>query len=169
MSEHADVVVREFTERDVAPANALTNHYIKTTAVHFATEPASDQEFRAQWQKGRADYPWLVVEVDQRFAGFAKAYRWRERAAYARTAETGIYLEPTHHGRGIGRVLYKALLRRLQDAGFRTAIGGIALPNPASIKMHEAVGFRHVGNFRGVGCKFGQWHDVSFWQIDFGP
>lgn len=169
MKVHSDVVVRAFAERDVAPANALTNHYIATTAVHFASEPASDREFRATWEAGRADYPWLAAEVDGAFAGYARAYRWRERAAYARTAEVGIYVERSQQGRGVGRVLYAELLRQLQHAGFRTAIGGIALPNPASIRLHEALGFRHVGTFRGVGCKFGRWHDVDFWQIDFGP
>jgi phosphinothricin acetyltransferase len=163
------VEVRAFTARDVAPANALTNHYIATTAIHFATEPATDAEFAAAWQLGKADYPWLAATVHGAFAGYAKAYRWRERAAYARTAEVGIYIEPNHQGRGVGRALYGELLRVLQLAGFRTAIGGIALPNPVSVKLHEALGFRFVGTFRGVGCKFGQWHDVGFWQLDFGP
>ncbi len=162
------IVVRTFEARDVAPANALTNHYIATTAVHFAYEPATDAQFEALWRTGAAQYPWLAAEVDGRFAGYAKAGRWRDRDAYARTTETGVYIEPALHGKGVGRALMAALLDRLQQTGFRTAIAGIALPNPVSIRLHEALGFRAVGVFRGVGCKFGQWHDVGFWQYDFG-
>lgn len=162
------IVVRTFEARDVAPANALTNHYIETTAIHFAYEPATHAQFETMWRNGCAQYPWLAAELDGGFAGYAKAGRWRERDAYSRTTETGLYVEPKLHGKGVGRALMVALLDRLQQTGFRTAIAGIALPNPVSVRLHEALGFRSVGVFRGVGCKFGQWHDVGFWQYDFG-
>ncbi len=164
----ADVTVRAFTAADVAPANALTNWYIEHTAIHFADRPASDAEFEAYWRTGADEYPWIAAEVAGRFAGYAKAARWRERAAYARTAESAIYIARDLQGTGVGRVLYGALLHDLQHRGFRTVVGGIALPNAPSVRLHEALGFRLVGVFRGVGCKFGQWHDVGFWQFDFG-
>ena len=162
------IVVRTFEARDVAPANALTNHYIEKTAVHFAYEPAPDAEFEAGWRSGSAQYPWLTAELDGHVIGYAKAGRWRDREAYSRTTETGVYVQPELHGKGVGQALMVALLARLQQTGFRTAIAGIALPNPVSIRLHEALGFKPVGIFRGVGCKFGQWHDVGFWQYDFG-
>ncbi|MEZ5965682.1 MAG: N-acetyltransferase family protein [Planctomycetota bacterium] len=159
--------VRAFTASDVGAANALTNHFIEHSAVHFAYEPATDAAFHELWTKGAADYPWLVADVDGAFVGYAKASRWRERAAYARTVETTVYLGPGHHGRGVGRQLYGSLLDELCRRGFRTAIGGITLPNDGSVRLHEGLGFRHVGTFRNVGHKFGRWHDVGFWQIDF--
>jgi phosphinothricin acetyltransferase len=89
---------------------------------------------------------------------------WREREAYAGTVETGVYVDPSFHRRGVGRALYAELFTRLRAAGFHTVIAGIALPNDASVRMHEASGFAHVGTCREVGRKFGQWWDVGFWQ-----
>lgn len=162
------VVVRPFTASDVAASNALTNHFIEHTAVHFGYQPATDADFHDLWAKGAADHPWLVAEVDGAFGAYAKATRWRDRAAYARTAETTVYVAPACQGQGVGRAVYGELLRVLRMRAFRTAIGGITLPNPGSVRLHESLGFHHVGTFRGVGCKFGQWHDVGFWQLDFG-
>lgn len=158
--------IRDFTDADVAPANALTNHYIIHTVVHFGCAPATDDQFADHWRMGRARFPWLAADIDGRFAGYAKAAVWRERDAYARTVETGIYISRDVQGRGVGKALYAALLDRTQAMGFRTAIGGITLPNEASVRLHESLGFRHVGDFEAVGFKFDNWHTVGFWQID---
>ena len=159
-------LIHEFTDADVAPANALTNHYIIHTVVHFGYAPATDEQFADLWRKGRERFPWLAAEIDGRFAGYAKAAVWRERDAYARTVETGIYITRESQGRGVGKALYAALLDRVQARGFRTAIGGITLPNAPSVRLHETLGFRHVGDYEAVGYKFDKWHDVGFWQID---
>jgi phosphinothricin acetyltransferase len=156
--------IRDFADRDVAPACRLTNHFIEHTVVHFGMKPATDAEFAAVWH-ARAPYPWLAAEVEGVFAGYAKASRWRERDAYARTAEVGLYVEPAFHKQGLGRALYTEVLNRLRTAGFHTAIGGVTLPNHASVRLHESMGFTKVGVFRQVGRKFDQWHDVGFWQI----
>jgi len=160
------MVIRDFNEADVAPANALTNYYIINTVVHFATVPATDAQFEQVWREGRGKFPWLAAESDGRFAGYAKGATWRARDAYARTVETGIYITREVQGRGVGKLLYEALLARLRDAGFRIAIGGLTLPNPASARLHETLGFRHAGTFHAVGFKFDQWHDVGFWELD---
>jgi len=161
-------LVRDFEARDVAPANALTNHFIAHTSTHFGSVAATDEAFAAAWEKGRARYPWLAAEVDGRFAGYAKAGVWRERDAYARTAETGLYVADGLRGRGVGRALYAVLLQRLRAMGFHTVVAGVTLPNEASVRLHEAVGFRPVGVFHAVGHKFGAWHDVGFWELDLG-
>ena len=157
--------VRDFEAGDVAPACSLTNHFIKHTAVHFGYEPAHAPEFEAMWREGAAKFPWLAAEVGGTFAGYAKAGTWRARDAYGKTAEVTVYVDPTFHGRGVGKALYTELLARLRAAGFHTAIGGVTMPNEVSVKLHEAMGFRHVGTFREVGRKFEQWHDVGFWQL----
>jgi phosphinothricin acetyltransferase len=145
---------------------ALTNSFIRDTAVHFGSADVTAAELEAQCMAvaGGVRYAWLVAERDGAFAGYAKAGPWRTRAAYAWTAETTIYLLPDARGSGLGRALYGRLLEILTEQGFRSAIGGITLPNPASVRLHEALGFEACGVVRDAGCKFGRWHDVGFWQ-----
>ncbi len=161
------MLVRDFESRDLAPACALTNTYIVNTVVHFGSTPQTPEELGAAWIKDPNAYPWLAAELEGLFAGYAKASRWRERDAYRLTAEVGLYVEPRFHKRGVGKALYGELLNRLRTAGYHTAVGGITLPNEASIRLHESMGFRKVAEFRQVGRKFDSWHDVGFWQIVF--
>lgn len=159
------MLVRTFAERDAGPACALTNTFIERTHIHFGTQAATEEEFAAVWRGGSARFPWLAAEVEGRFAGYAKAGVWRDRAAYDRTVEVGVYVEPWCRRRGAGRALYMELFERLRAAGFHRVVAGIALPNGASVAMHEACGFRHVGTFREVGRKFERWWDVGFWEV----
>jgi L-amino acid N-acyltransferase YncA len=162
------MVIRPFTPRDVAAACTLTNHFIERTAIHFGSRPATEQEFHDAYDAARPTYPWLAAETGGRVVGYAKAGAWRPRDAYALTAEVTVYVDPAFHRRGTGRSLYTELLRNLRDRGFHTAVAGIALPNPGSIALHQALGFDHVGTFRQVGRKFDRWHDVSWWQLMLG-
>ena len=161
------ITVRDFAQRDVAPANALTNWYIEHTAVHFDLDTSSDAAFEATWQQsGDQTYPWLTAEVQERFAGYAKAGLWRGRTAYGFTCETGVYVARGMEGKGVGRALYAELLPRLRALGFHAVVAGMTLPNAASIALHESVGFERIGVFREVGRKFDRWHDVGFWQLN---
>lgn len=144
----------------------ITNHYIATTAIHFGYEPVTADELRATWQEQLAVYPWLVtVDAEGRVVGYAKSGSFRTRAAYRWTTETGIYLAPECCGHGLGTPLYRALLDALRARGFHSAIGGIALPNAASVRLHERLGFVHVGTIAQAGRKFDRWHDLGFWQL----
>jgi len=163
------MVIRDFEDGDVAPACTLTNHYIEHTPVHFGLHPYTAEEFREMWHAGREKYPWLAAAIDGRFAGYAKAGRWREREAYQFTAEAGLYVESAFHGRGVGKALYAELFKRLAKAGFHTAVAGITLPNEASVRLHEAMGFTKVGVFREVGRKMDAWHDTGWWQRMLEP
>ncbi len=158
------MLIRDFEERDIAPAATLTNHYIQHTAVHFGMHPYSPEEFGAIWL-GRDVYPWLASEIDGQFAGYAKGARWRERDAYAKTIEVGLYVDSVFHNKGVGKALYTELLSRAKNAGFHTAVGGITMPNEGSVRLHESMGFTKVGVFREVGRKFDQWHDTGWWQL----
>ena len=91
------------------------------------------------------------------------------RAAYRWIAETAIYVAPSARRRGVARAVYTELLARMRRFGYRGAIGGIALPNPASIALHEELGFRHVAHFPNAGFKFDRWHDLGFWRLDLEP
>ncbi|HUN81019.1 MAG TPA: GNAT family N-acetyltransferase [Phycisphaerae bacterium] len=162
------MIIRDFEERDVPAANAITNEVIIHTPIHFAYEPASDAEFAAVWRKGREKFPWLAAEEDGRFLGYCKAGTWRERDAYRFTVETGVYVAPEAQRKGAARAMYLELFRRLKKMNIRMVIAGVTLPNDASVRLHEALGFAKVGDFKAVGRKFDAWHDVGFWQLDLG-
>jgi phosphinothricin acetyltransferase len=116
-------------------------------------------EIRAQ------DLPWLVAELDGVVVGYSYANRWKARSAYRFSVETTIYLKPGCEGRGIGKQLYATLLDNLKSRRVHAVIGGAALPNPASVALHESLGFERVGTFRQVGFKHGRWVDVAYWQL----
>lgn len=170
------ITIRPAVAADFPAIAEITNHYILNTAIHFGYDPQTAEEMRSAWETNLATYPFLVA-IDDTLAststagdsptviGYARAYRWRERAAYARTAETGIYLRPDLCRRGIGRTLYAALIQACREHGLHTLIGGIALPNEPSIALHTALGFTHAGTCREVGHKFKKWHDLAFYQM----
>jgi phosphinothricin acetyltransferase len=133
---------------------AITNHAIATSAIHFGYDPLAPDELAAQWRAHADRYPWLVGQLDAAVIGYAKAGAWRERTAYAWTCETTIYLAESARGRGLGRALYTALLDEVARRGFHSAIGGITLPNPASVALHQRLGFQSVGVVRDAGFKF---------------
>jgi phosphinothricin acetyltransferase len=107
-----------------------------------------------------------VLEQEGKVAGYAYASRFRERVAYRFTTESTIYLSPAFVGRGLGAPLYRALLDRIFELGYRHAIGAISLPNDASVRLHERLGFVKVAHYPRVGKKFGRWIDVAAWQLE---
>jgi phosphinothricin acetyltransferase len=109
-------------------------------------------------------HPWLVIEVQGAVVGYAYATPWKTRSAYRRTVESAIYLDPAHAGQGLGTRLYGALLVELQQLGVHAVLGGIALPNEASVALHERLGFEQVGRLEEVGWKLQRWVDVGYWE-----
>ena len=91
--------------------------------------------------------------------------QWKARAAYARTVESSIYLADAARGRGLGKRLYGELIARLRERGIHVVIGGVSMPNAASVALHESFGFKPIGAFREVGWKLGRWIDVGYWQL----
>jgi phosphinothricin acetyltransferase len=114
-------------------------------------------------------HAFLVAEEDDRIAGFAYAGTHRERPAYRWATECSVYIADAHRGRGLGRALYEVLLPLLERQGYRTALAGVTLPNPASIGLHRAMGFVEVGVYRRIGWKAGGWRDVAWLALQFGP
>jgi phosphinothricin acetyltransferase len=161
----ATATVRDAKASDAAAIVAIYNPYIADTAISFELDPVDIDEMAGRMATvERASLPWLVVERQARIDGYAYATPWRTRPAYRGAVETTVYLAPSACGLGLGRQRYRALLDALAQRGFHTAIGGIALPNTASVAMHEALGFRQVAQFAEVGCKFGRHIDVGYWQ-----
>lgn len=151
---------------DDAPAiAAIYNPYIIDTTISFEEEPVSDAEMaRRIAEVQAAGLPWLVAELDGAVIGYAYATKWRVRHAYRHSVESSVYLAPAAARRGVGSTLYEALLARLQAGGYHLVIGGIALPNAASVALHEKMDYEKAAHFKQVGYKFGRWLDVGYWQ-----
>jgi phosphinothricin acetyltransferase len=158
------VEIRLATVDDAAGIARVYNHAIEHTIASFWTEPRPPEEIAAQVERA-GSHPWVVAD-DGSIAGVAWSKPWNPRQAYDRTVEVSVYVDPGRHGRGVGRALYEDLFRRLAELGYRHVIGGIALPNPGSVALHEAMVMRHVGTFERVGVKFGREIDVGYWQGD---
>lgn len=158
--------IRSATPEDAAAIAPIYNPYVADTCITFETAPVSAAEMRTRiGETLEAGLPWLVAAEAGAVRGYAYASRWKGRCAYRYSVETTVYLDQACTGRGIGRTLYSALLGQLRADGMRTAIGGIALPNPASVALHERLGFRNVARFREVGFKQDRWIDVGYWQL----
>ena len=137
---------------------------VRETAISFEEEPPAEATFRERVRATLGARPWLVCELGGEVAGYAYAGAHRERAAYRWSVEPSVYVDAGHRRRGVARALYGALLDVLAVQGYFNAYAGIALPNPASVALHEACGFVPVGVYRGAGYKHGRWHDVGWWQ-----
>jgi phosphinothricin acetyltransferase len=158
-------ILRDATPADAAGIAAIYNHYVGTTTISMETDPVADEEMaRRIAEVQEAALPWLVLLEEGRLLGYAYAGKWRARPGYRHAVESSVYIVDGQRGRGLGLALYRALLARLAGR-FHTVIGGIALPNAASIALHEGLGFRQVACFPEVGHKFGAWVDVGYWQL----
>ncbi|WP_370663006.1 arsinothricin resistance N-acetyltransferase ArsN1 family B [Massilia violaceinigra] len=158
--------IRDAETVDAGAIVSIYNHYILSTAISFEEESVSEQAMASRIAEIQAGaLPFLVLTDGDTIAGYAYATKWRVRHAYRFAVESSIYLLPGHAGKGHGAALYAALLARLAEAGFHMVIGGIAQPNPASVALHEKLGFRKVAHFSEVGFKFGRWIDVGYWEL----
>ena len=155
--------------RDAAACVAIYAPYVADTAISFEEAPPTARQFAAHIAETSARYPWLVLEDDGDVVGYAYAAQHRARAAYRWAVDVGIYVDPARHRGGAGRTLYEALLELLRRQRLRSACAGITLPNDASIGLHRALGFEHVGTYRAIGWKAGGWRDVSWWQLALAP
>lgn len=156
-------MIRDAVAGDAIAITEIYNPYVLGTTITFEEEAVGAEEMRARMEKNGRDYAWLVYEEDGRALGYAYAGRWKERCAYRSSAESTVYVAEGSYGRGIGRALYEALIPRLKDRGVHLLIAGIALPNEASVGLHEALGFTQAARFPEVGYKFGRWLDVGYW------
>jgi L-amino acid N-acyltransferase YncA len=149
---------------DAAGCAGVYAPYVRNTAISFEEEPPDAHEMARRIEETTAGYPWLVAEVGGRVVGYAYASQHRPRAAYRWTVDVAIYIDSAHHRQGLGRALYEALFDLLCEQGLRMACAGITQPNPASVALHENVGFGLVGVYRQIGWKAGAWHDVAWYQ-----
>jgi L-amino acid N-acyltransferase YncA len=157
--------IRAAAAGDAAAVARIYNHYIEHTTISFEEQPVPAAEMAERIAEvTSASLPWLLAEEAGQVVGYACAGKWKGRCAYRHSVESSAYLDASFTGRGIGTRLYEALLAALRQRSIHVVIAGIALPNAASVALHERQGFAKVAHFREVGYKFGQWLDVGYWQ-----
>jgi phosphinothricin acetyltransferase len=152
-------------DRDAAACAAIYAPYVDPGPASFEERPPGAAEVARRIREAHA---WLVAE-DGDIVGYAYASPHRARAAYRWAVDVAVYVDAEHTGRGAGHALYGALLPELARRGFRVACAGIALPNDASVALHERHGFRLVGVYERIGYKAGAWRDVGWWQLQLAP
>lgn len=158
-------MIRLAAAADAAPVAEIYAPFVVGTPTSFETDAPGEKEMAARIASTLAYAPYLVYAPENGVLGFAYASKHRERAAYRWCVDVSVYVREGSHRRGIARGLYTSLFALLRLQGFYAAHAGITLPNPASVGLHEALGFVPVGVYRGVGYKLGAWHDVGWWQL----
>ncbi len=158
-------MIRSVQLSDAQALADIYNPYIRDTTITFEEEPVTAEEMATRIAKVTTTHPWLVWEEAGRVLGYAYSSVWRARAAYRHSTEMAIYFGVDQCGKGHGTALYQALLDELRQRGFHLVLGGLALPNEASVRLHEKLGFRKAGHMREAGRKFDRWIDVGFWEL----
>ena len=157
-------MLRSCRPSDAMQICAIYNHYVRDTVVTFEEAPVADDEMAQRIVDVTQRQPWLVLEENGVILGYAYATAWKTRSAYRHSVESTVYLSRSATGRGLGTQLYQALIADLRARDTHCFIGGISLPNAASVALHEKLGFKRIGQFSEIGWKFGQWVDVGYWQ-----
>jgi phosphinothricin acetyltransferase len=157
-------VIRLARPEDAKAVQAIYGPVVRDTAISFEIVPPSVDEMCERIETTLARFPWLVHDRAGVVDGYVHASAHKTRPAYQWSVDTTVYVHETARRGGVGRALYAALLALLRLQGFTRAYAGITLPNAGSVGLHEAVGFRPLAVYRGVGFKLGQWHDVGWWE-----
>ncbi|HSB97695.1 MAG TPA: GNAT family N-acetyltransferase [Spongiibacteraceae bacterium] len=169
-------MIRPATTSDAEVISQIYNHYILNTVVTFEEVIVTASEMAARIQAVQDhSLPWLVCELDNRtvgkstagnnIVGYAYAGIWNGRSAYRFSVECTVYLDHAVVKRGLGTALYDALFAMLRSKKLHSVIGGIALPNEASVALHEKFGLTKAAHYKEVGFKFDRWIDVGYWQV----
>ena len=160
-------MIREIQLTDAPAVAEIYNYYIEHTSITFEEEIISSNDIESRIKElCLSGLPWLVIEENSAVVGYAYASKWKGRCAYRFSVETTVYLSHKATTKGLGSKLYTQLFSILKEMSIHIAIGGISLPNPASIALHEKFGMKKVAHFEEVGFKFGSWVDVGYWQVN---
>jgi phosphinothricin acetyltransferase len=161
--------IRLAAEQDAPAIAAIYAPFCDAHVVSFEYAAPTAEEMASRVRSITEQLPWLVLDDEGTIGGYAYAGRHRERAAYGWAVDTAVYIGDGYRGRGAGRSLYAALFALLTLQGYFKACAGITMPNPASVALHEALGFKLVGVYRGIGYKKGSWHDVVWYEAALQP
>ncbi len=158
------IEIRNAQVEDAANLVAIYAPYVEKTAITFETQVPTVEDFKNRIKKTMKKFPYLVAIEEGQIVGYAYASTYYARAAYDWTVELSVYVQKEARGKGVGTLLYTALEEELTTRGFKNFLACIALPNPASIALHEKRGYEQVAHFKKVGYKFGTWHDIVWLQ-----
>jgi L-amino acid N-acyltransferase YncA len=156
--------LRRATPADAEACRAIYAPFVTDSWVSFEESPPSVDEMAARIADYGASHGWMIAEIGSQVAGYAYGSQHRARGAYKTSCDVAVYVDPAFARRGVGVALYAMLLPSLYARGYHAAFSGIALPNAASIALHQVCGFVPVGIYHQVGWKLGGWRDVSWWQ-----
>lgn len=156
--------IRKAELRDASQVADVYNYYVQQTHHTFETEPLGEEEMRKRIEETTEDYPFLVAEENGEIVGYAYATQFKLRQAYEYASEVSIYVRNAAKQKGIGTQLYEQLFDELQETDTHAVVAGISLPNDASVRFHERLGFEKVAHFKEVGYKLGRWIDVGYWE-----
>ena len=158
-------MIRAATPDDAGAIAAIYAPIVRDTTISFELLPPTVDEMRARIESTLQRLPWLVsLDGGGAIDGYVHAGKHRDPGAYQWSVNTSVYVRDDSRGQGVGKRLYQALLGELARLGYFQAFAGIALPNAASVTLHESVGFQPIGVYRNVGHKHGAWRDVGWWQ-----
>lgn len=166
----SEVSIRYAQPSDLPALLAIYNHYVVNTPVTFDLEPRTLEQ-RREWFDQFATagkYRCFVALRDNTPIGWACSAKFKEKEAYATSVETSIYLKAGEGGKGLGRRLYESLFEALKGEDIHRAFGGVTVPNEASVAVHKALGFEHIGTYREIGRKFGKFWDVALYLRKMG-
>lgn len=161
--------IRPATAVDAPAMAAIYAHHVLHGTASYDTEPRSEAAMAALIDDHLTrNWPCLVAEAGGTVAGYAYASQFRPRAAYAWACENSIYIDPAFQGQGIGKALLTALVEAAERCGFRSMVAVIGGAEPASVALHAACGFAHIGRLAGMGWKNGRWLDTIYMQRALG-
>lgn len=160
--------IRLASPADASDIHAIYRPIARDTHISFEYTVPDSAEIARRIMQTLRQYPWLICQIGGRTAGYAYASAFRSRQAYRWTTETTVYVHSAFQRRGVSRAIYHSLLAILRAQGYLNAVGVISLPNPASVRAHESLGFRPIGVIRKAGYKADSWHDTGWWQYELG-
>lgn len=157
-------MIRNATLKDAKAITDIYNYYVKNSIATFDEVEVSVAVFSDKINSVTQKYPWVVFEIDNEIVGYCYASSWHPRSAYKTSAEISVYLKHKATANGIGSKLYQHVIGELKKMKIHAVIGGISLPNEASVRLHEKFGFKQVAHYKEIGQKFNKWIDVGYWQ-----
>ncbi|TYP99948.1 phosphinothricin acetyltransferase [Tenacibaculum adriaticum] len=158
-------MIRKVTLQDAATITNIYNYYVRTSVATLEEQEVSEEYFKDEIKNITKKFPWFVYEVNNQILGFANASAWKTRSGYKKSVQLMVYLNPDTTSKGIGSLLYDAVISKLKELDVHVLMGGISLPNEASVKLHEKFGFKKAAHFKEIGYKFNKWVDVGYWQL----
>lgn len=159
------ITIRPATEADLAAINDIYNHYVLQSTCTYQEEIEPIEGRRDWFRRHGKEHPVIVADMGNQIVGWGSLSPYHKRSAYRRTVENSVYVHQEFHRRGIGSLLLKELIVRARDIGHRAIIAAIDGEQPASVALHAAFRFQHVGRLQQVGFKFGRWLDVVYMEL----